>query len=118
MPSKQVVARTGEEIAVSFLKRKGYQILERNWRSKQWGEIDVIATENGQLVFVEVKTRIGDRFGYPEEAIDERKLHALKRAGRFYQESHPSTPEALRIDVIAVILHPDLSPKDIQLFLV
>jgi putative endonuclease len=60
--------RFGENLAVSLLQKHGYHILERNYRSGRWGELDIICLEGGDLVFVEVKTRRGTQFGQPVEA--------------------------------------------------
>lgn len=91
----------GERIASEFLKKKGYKILGRNFRSK-FGEIDIIAQEGGVLVFVEVKTRWSKKFGAPEEAVTPWKLRSIIKAGEYYKLLHPNTPTLLRIDVVAL----------------
>lgn len=120
-PTK-TTGQQGEFMAEKFLKKQGYKIIERNWSHQGWAEIDLVALENNQLVFVEVKTRVGTRYGYPEEAVDSRKLHALKRSGQLYasQNEGRNLPSSMRIDVVAVILdEADSSQaKEIQLFLV
>ena len=68
----------GEDIAAAFLKKKGYLIVERNFR-KRFGEIDIIAEDGGTIVFAEVKTRSSDRFGSPFEAVDSRKQKKMSR---------------------------------------
>ena len=107
----------GEEIAEKHLKRCGYEIIERNFRSKRWGEIDLVAIEDETTVFVEVKTRLSTDYGEPQEAVTPRKLRALKRSGQYFKLQHPETPEALRIDVVAIILDDKTrEPLKIELF--
>lgn len=95
--------KQGEKIAAAFLEKKGWRIVERNWRSGR-GEIDIIAwTEDNTLVFVEVKTRSGEGFGGPEGAINGPKQELLTRTAGLYMESiHYEW--AIRFDVVAVIL--------------
>ena len=109
------VARIGEDVAEAFLRKKGFLVLERNWRSKRWGELDIIAQESDVLVFVEVKTRVGGKFGAPEEAVTFYKRRALKRAAQYYKTMHPNLSEALRIDVISILLDGETgAPKQIK----
>ena|SRR5689334_22974058 len=107
------VGKKGEDLAVQFLKKKGWKILERNYR-KQYGEIDVIAIDPGTpsissgkkepvLVFVEVKTRTSNVFGTPLEAITSWKLKPLLKTAELYIASHKNLPDAQRIDAIAVL---------------
>ncbi|GAI75687.1 unnamed protein product [marine sediment metagenome] len=63
------IGRFGENVASKFLKDKGYKIKERNYRTFL-GEIDIICESKGNIIFVEVKTRRSDKFGYPEEAVN------------------------------------------------
>ena len=118
MMSNAEIGRIGEDIATKYLKRHGYKVIDRNFRSKRWGEIDIVATKDDVLVFVEVKTREGTKHGEPVEAVTPFKLGALKRAGQYYKMEHPEAPEALRIDVVSIILDPEThEPKKIELFL-
>ena len=92
----------GEDAACSFLKKKGYKILERNFR-KGYGEIDIIALHKDILVFIEVKTRSSDKYGTPFESISPWKLRSVLQAARFYKYIlHPALPDDLRIDAIGV----------------
>ena len=112
------IGRIGEEIATKYLKKHGYEILERNFKSKRWGEIDIVALEDDTLVFVEVKARIGSKYGHPVEAVTPHKLQALKRTGQYYVMEHPDLPKALRIDVVAIVLDKKTrDPLKIELFL-
>ena len=74
-PKKELGAR-GEELAVRYLKNRGYRILERNYRIKL-GEIDIIARDRNTLVFVEVKARSSNRFGHPKSAITPQKQRKI-----------------------------------------
>lgn len=93
----------GEEISTNYLKDKGYKILERNYR-KSYGEIDIIATKNNVLVFVEVKTRTSNQFGTPLEQITQKKLKTLTKTAQFYSQSHNELTNELRVDAISVLL--------------
>ena len=65
------VGNHGEDFAAKILEDSGYMILERNYRSRSGEEIDIIATKDGVLHFIEVKTRTADEFGYPADAVNE-----------------------------------------------
>lgn len=114
MTSTVLAGKLGEDLAVSYLKSRGYKILERNFK-KRYGEIDIIAQEGETLVFVEVKTRFSQEFGPPEEAVSFWKLRQVAKTGEFYKMLHPELPELLRIDVVAVELNPDQTCKEIRL---
>jgi|SRR3990172_3142448 len=101
MKGKRGYGESGEEYALTLLKNNGYQIIQRNFRSKI-GEIDIIALQSGNLVFIEVKTRWSAKFGKPEEAVTPRKLNKIKRIGEYYIMTHPNLPKKLRIDVVAI----------------
>lgn len=101
MKGKRGYGEIGEEYAYRLLKNNGYQVIQRNFRSKI-GEIDIIALQSGTLVFVEVKTRWSRKFGKPEEAVTPRKLNKIKRIGEYYLLTHPNLPKKLRIDVVAI----------------
>lgn len=112
MPKTQnkQVGKTGEDLAVELLKDKGFQILERNWSNK-WGEIDIIAKDKDVIVFVEVKTKIGNFYGSPEQMINAKKLEKIQKLASLY---HPAVNSSKRIDVIAVLLSSDLNPEKIN----
>lgn len=128
--SKQKLGAWGEEQAASYLTNRGYEILNRNVRTP-YGEIDVIARQHTPestlnvvinqlrettLVFVEVKTRRSLSFGYPEEAVDQRKAEHLLAAVQAYLQEHPELDEPWRIDVIAVRRFRDRRPPEILHF--
>ena len=107
-------ARIGEDLASNFLLKKGYKILERNFR-KGYGEIDIIAVYKNILVFVEVKTRTSDAFGQPFEAIGYFKLQNITKGANFYKALHPELPSEMRIDAVSVMLSPDVKKSKIEL---
>lgn len=91
----------GEEAAEGFLRRRGYVIVERNFRCPL-GEIDLIALERGTIVFVEVKTRRTHGFGSPAEAVDRRKQQRLRRAAEVYLNRKRLHDRHARFDVVEV----------------
>jgi putative endonuclease len=96
------LGRTGEDIAAAFLKRKGFRILERNYRLHA-GEIDIIARDHNVLVFVEVKTRRDEGYADPSVNVDWRKQRKLRLlAERYIGVNHPPDSE-VRFDVISII---------------
>ncbi len=96
------LGQKGEGIAVSFLKRKGYQILATNWRYYK-AEVDIIAKTTEAIVFVEVRTRSYDYFGQPEETVDKRKQKLLKKAAEAYMDKHDLFDYEGRFDIVAII---------------
>jgi putative endonuclease len=92
----------GEDMAVRFLKRKGYSILERNFRCPA-GELDIIARDGGTLVFVEVKTRADSLFGHPLEAVHSRKRRKMKTAALHYL-SQLKGEEPARFDIVSITM--------------
>lgn len=104
---------TGEDLAASFLKEQGYIILERNWRYKHF-EIDIIASYENVLVFIEVKTRSSLAFGYPEESISKIKMNRLKIASSLYHYHHPQF-KRIQFNVIAILLEAE-RPMAIKMF--
>ena len=94
--------RKGEELATEFLRQKLFNIIERNWRYSRC-EVDIIAQDEDELVFVEVKTRTSGDFGSPEASIDADKQRMLVIAARAYLEQ-TGADGTLRFDVISVDL--------------
>ncbi|HBX69244.1 MAG TPA: YraN family protein [Chloroflexi bacterium] len=98
---RQSLGRWGETLAEDYLSRKGYSLLERNFRSP-FGEIDLIVQKMQTLVFVEVKTRASETYGLPEASITVRKRQHLIQAAQAYLQSHLQPDLDWRIDVIAI----------------
>jgi putative endonuclease len=95
------LGKRGELIAVDYLKARGFNILETNWRTKH-KEIDIIALDKNEIVFIEVKTRKNNYFGDPEEAVNLKKQKLLINAAENYIISNKIDLEA-RFDIISVI---------------
>jgi putative endonuclease len=107
------VGRLGEGIAAGYLVKRGYKILARNWRSRRWGEIDIVAEHQNRLVFIEVKTRSTKSVGEPFESINYYKVRSLLRTAKIFKAENPNTPEQLSLDAISIVLS---SPPDIEYF--
>ncbi|MDZ7296040.1 MAG: YraN family protein [candidate division KSB1 bacterium] len=105
-PSTRLKGTRGEEVAVSYLRRKGYQILSRNYRCAQ-GEIDIVAKDGPVLVFVEVKAGRSRSFGPPECWVDRRKQEHMGQAAAMYLEEQGIEDVDCRFDVIAVVWERD-----------
>ncbi|GGB97909.1 YraN family protein [Cellulomonas carbonis] len=101
MRAKDAVGRYGEGVAAAHLGRAGWEVLDRNWRGRA-GEIDIVALDGEELVVVEVKTRSGDGFGHPAEAVTPVKLARLRRLAAEWLDAHDVRPRGVRIDVVAV----------------
>ncbi len=104
------LGRRGETIAADYLEANGYSCLSRNWRSP-YGEIDLIASHDGVIAFVEVKTRMSRTLGPPEISITARKRDHMRDTAEYYIQQHPELTNDWRIDVITVQIQPgDLPP--------
>lgn len=95
------IGSEGEARAAKFLEKQGYRILERNYRAP-YGEIDLIALDKGELVFVEVKTRTSDAFGAPELAVNPRKQERMVKAALGYLAYKNLHQMPCRFDVVAI----------------
>ena len=104
--STQDTGRAGEDFAVAHLKKQGYKILERNWRSGPL-ELDIIAAYKGELVFVEVKTRAAHGLTAPHEALTQQKQERLCRAAAQYLSITENWEQPCRFDLISVRQTPD-----------
>ena len=120
MRSKLDQGNRGEQFAVEFLTRNGFQVIDRNFRIRG-GEIDIVAidtdpyTSEKTLVFLEVKTRSSQDFGSPLEAIGYYKMRSLIKATQFYKIKHPKLPDLMRIDAVSVLLNDEGQLLDIEL---
>lgn len=108
MPTPRArLGRRGEEVAQQFLAEKGYQILATNYRCR-WGEVDIIARDGEELVFVEVRTRRnGGDYGVPEESLTAAKVRRLLATSRDYLQRHAPGDAGWRIDLVCIHLSPD-----------
>ena len=103
----------GEKLAQNFLKKKGYRILENNYRCR-YGEIDIVARQGQCLVFVEVRTKNNLKFGTPEESISFTKVQHMEQAAEYYVQEHRIEGLEWRIDLIAVELDANLCVQRIE----
>jgi TIGR00252 family protein len=95
------LGEAGEEMAARHLERLGLKIVERRVRSRR-GELDIVARDGREWVFVEVKTRSGDRMGTAAEAMTRRKIGRMFRAVREYVAAHGLENEPIRLDLVAI----------------
>lgn len=103
---KMQIGKLGENIATKYLRDKGWKIHQRNFKAR-YGEIDIVAQDTEILIFVEVKTRIGNAYGTPEDAVTPRKLQEVVQTAQYFKMLHPNLPDSLRIDVIGIVLDPE-----------
>ena len=103
MDRRKQTGRQGEDIAAAYLLEKGCRIVARNWVCST-GELDIIAQNGDNLIFVEVRTRRGDRFGTAAESITPAKQARLIELAQTYLQDIPRPHPPWRIDVIAVQL--------------
>lgn len=101
MLSRARLGRSGEAFAARYLRRRGLRVIERNFRCRL-GEIDIVARDGDQLVFVEVRSARSTFAGRPELTVDERKQARLARAGRLYLAQCGWRPAGVRFDVIGL----------------
>lgn len=95
--------KLGEDIAVHYLKQNGYVILDRNFECRQ-GEIDIIAKDKEEIVFIEVKTRTNNKYGTPSEAVNKIKQNHMLQTIKYYLYIRNLSDEFIRIDVIEVYI--------------
>jgi putative endonuclease len=115
-PAHLELGRRGEEAAYFYLRRHGYVVVARGWRSgKVRGDLDLVAWENDVLCFVEVKTRTSRSFATAESAVDDDKTRALRRIARQYLHMLPIAPNQVRFDVLSIYFEME-KPADYQLF--
>lgn len=100
----------GEDFAAKFLAEKGYEIVERQWKCV-YGEIDLVCKQKDEFVFVEVKSRNDDTYGFPEDAVTEIKRRHLAACADEYLIQHHEGDVPWRVDVIAIEF--DQSPPNI-----
>jgi putative endonuclease len=107
---KDQQARAGEEAAARHLTGKGYAILHQNIRFPE-GELDLVATWEKTLIFIEVKTRQTEKFGLPYQSVSEQKQRRLTAMARRFVSLCRLSAVPVRFDVVSVVLLPNQSPK-------
>ncbi len=95
--------KLGEEIASKYIISKGGKVMERNYRTKT-GEVDLIAKLNGELVFVEVKSRSNINYGYPSESVNNKKRRKIINVAKYYILDNSLENLSIRFDVIEIYL--------------
>lgn len=106
------MGRKGEEIAVSYLHSQNFEILERNFTTR-WGEVNIIAKDGTDIVFIEVKTRLKNAFGEPSEAVDWRKRKRIIKTALFYLARHFHKESNYRFDVLTIEFNRNRQEQDI-----
>ncbi|MCM3782980.1 YraN family protein [Neobacillus mesonae] len=108
--------KAGEVAAMQYLQKKGYRIVETNWKCRS-GELDIIAEIDGTYVFTEVRSRTpSDRFGTHLESVNHRKIAQVRRTAAVYIQEHKLYNSPIRFDVIGVLLdHVDWSQKPLNI---
>lgn len=115
MMNRQQLGKYGENLAARFLERQGFQIMERNFRTR-WGEIDLIARRNESIHFIEVKSRLVRDYGEPEEAIHRFKKRNLLGAAKMYVASHQLPFPNYQIDSVSILFNPLTKSANIRYF--
>ena len=102
---KKDLGKKGEELALRFLKKNGYRLIEKNYVCKL-GEMDIIAKEKDTLAFIEVKTRTSATFGPPQLAVNAAKQRQLSKVALYYLKEKKLEDIKARFDVVAILLGP------------
>jgi len=107
MSQHNEVGKTGEDLARKYLEEKGYKILEQNYKTR-YAEIDLVVEKQKCLVFVEVRTKIGENFGTPEDTINKAKLRKVLWNAKSYP-AFKNWAGPCRIDAVCIVLKADFS---------
>lgn len=99
---RKTLGDAGEDLAADWYSSRGYQVLSRNWHGPD-GELDLVASEGRQIVFVEVKTRSSLAYGHPLEAVGAEKQRRVRRTAAAWLRANPARPASLRFDVVAIV---------------
>lgn len=98
------LGKTGEAFAVEYLKKRGYRILKQNYKAGRLGEIDLIASKDSRICFIEVKSRTGDSYGTPAEAVSYKKQKTITRVASCFLTEFETPDTEVQFDVIEIIL--------------
>lgn len=99
--NRRCFGKEGEALAIAYLKKNGYKIIEHNYKSRL-GEIDIIGSEGGVLTFIEVKARHTNRFGSPKEAVTQKKKRKLSMVALEYLKKTKQMGHKARFDVVSI----------------
>lgn len=109
MDPRRRFGNKAEKLAARFLVSKGYKILKRQYATRG-GEIDLIAQDGDEIVFIEVKARNSNEFGYPEESVTRDKLRKIQITAELYLSKHKIQTIPYRIEVVAIEYRSDQDP--------
>ena len=109
MATHNETGKKGEALATSWLIDNDFIIHHNNWRHSRY-EIDVVASRDGILHFIEVKTRTGSQFGFPEESVSEKKIDSLMRASTVYLAKYRGW-KRVQYDILSILLKPQQAPE-------
>ena len=101
MYKRHLLGKTGEDIAIQYLIKNNYKIVDRNFYCKM-GEIDIIALNNSYLIFIEVKTRSSNKYGIPAESVTKKKLESIYKTAKYYIYTKNILNQPIRFDVIEI----------------
>jgi len=105
MAAHNEFGKAGEQMAAEWLIQHGFQLISRNWKFARY-EVDIIASREGVLHFIEVKSRHDDAFGKPEDWVNRKKGRHLLTAGEAFQEKYPDW-KLVQYDILSILLTPD-----------
>lgn len=109
MASHNDLGKLGENLARDYLSRQGFSVLHNNWKYPPY-EIDMIASKAGRLHIIEVKTRTGTRFGFPEESVDKKKFRNLQKAAARFLYLHPYWQD-VQFDILSILMTRNQAPE-------
>ena len=109
MAHHNITGNLGEEIAAKYLQNKGYHILHKNWRHKHW-EVDIIASNNNKLHFIEVKARRTKIFGFPEDDVSKKKITNLIGAAEEFLLQYPVW-KLIQFDILSITMEKNKPPE-------
>lgn len=101
---RKEMGKLGERLASEYLVSRGFKILAANYRVGRLGEIDLIAAKDGRVCFIEVKTRSGETYGTPAEAVTFRKQRTIRQVAACYLKAHAAADYQVQFDVIEVMV--------------
>lgn len=109
--NNKIKGKLGENIAQEYLKNSGFKILETNFRYSKISEIDIVASKDNVLHFIEVKTRSNNNFGTPLEAVTKTKLNSIYICSKYYLQDCKIKFRKTQIDVIGIIANDNKEPE-------
>ncbi len=108
------IGKKGEDTAEKYLKKHGYRIIEKNFKSPS-GEIDIVALDKGTIVFVEVKTRNSDEFGPPELSVTSTKRQKIIKSAFHFLSKKRIKDTPCRFDIVSITGSPDQKEKEVKI---